>query len=784
MTSIAGSSEHLPEALWLYLELAQYPILADEIREKMRRELFSRGIIQAEDFDREVTEKAILSQRREGLVDPYRQEPAELWQKRLSRIRDNLTDFYFAQNLPHDLFAELVQTTLAPGNARRDEMLSFNPELAPSEVLFAQAERLETLPRDERPQVEHHLQEIKAVLVKGMLSDQLPFVSRARQYLTLADLRWIQERRIGKGKIGGKAAGMLLAWRALQVADPGDELDIAAHIAIPDSYFLGSDIYYEFKAHNNLLHLMDQKYKSDEEIQADYPAIQEAYRAARFPKETTHLLQSVLDQIGKHPIIVRSSSLLEDSFGTAFAGKYESIFCANQGSPSDNLAELLDAVTRIYASVLNPAALLYRRHQGLIDYDERMAVLIQKVQGQPYRGYFFPTLAGVAFGRNPFRWTSRIQREDGFMRLVWGLGTRAVDRVPNDYPRMVALSHPGLRPEKQAREIHRYSQHLVDLLNLQTNSFETLPVQEVLATDYPSLPQLFSVYEDDLIHPIFASSALAQPENAVLTFEYLLTNTGFVPLMRAILSKLERKLRYVPDVEFAVDLVPSKPRPSVLIHLLQCRPLSNQEWSTVPPIPSRIPASDQVFSSRRLVPQGHVAGVRYIVLVDPRNYSRVPDYTAKGEIGRVVSRLNRRLEGWPFVLLGPGRWGSTNVDLGVRVTYADIYNASVLIEVALDKAGTVPEASYGTHFFQDLVEAQIYPLALYPGHESSALNWAFLDAAPNLLETLCPNDAAYAEYIKVIDVPAVAQGRRLEIIMNSEEERAVGFLSDAGPDTP
>jgi hypothetical protein len=776
MSAIGDGSASLPEVLWLYLELSQYPILADEIRERMRHELFARGIIHPDVFEQEVLQKAILSQRREGLQDPYSQEPGEIWQRRLRRVRDNLTDFYFAHNLPHDLFAEIVQAVVSRGIPHRQVLLSFNPELAPQDVLFAQAERYQALPAEEIPRIQHHLQEILVVLIKGMVSDHLPFVSRAKNLLTLSDLQEIKKRRIGQGKVGGKAAGMLLAWQALQRQDAQDDLDIASHVVIPESYFIGSDAYYEFKALNRLLHFMDQKYKPREEIEAEYPQIQRAYLGARFPTPVLERLRALLQEVGNHPLIVRSSSLLEDSFGTSFAGKYESYFCANQGSPEENLRALTDAISRIYASVLSPDALLYRRHQGLTDYDERMAILIQKVQGMRYRDYFFPTVAGVAFGRNPFRWTQRIRREDGFLRLVWGLGTRAVDRVPDDYPRMVALSHPGLRPERGSREIHKYSQRFIDLLDLEDNSFKSLPISEVVSDDYAFQRELFSLDRGDWIQPVLARPTGLRSADLVLTFDELLSSTDFVPLMRALLKKLERKLQYVPDVEFTVEIIPGSPRPQFIIHLLQCRPLSSHDWAQVPPIPADVPAEDRLFYADRLVPQGHVTEVRYIVYVDPKRYSTIPDYGTKSEIARVVGRLNRCLEGQRFILVGPGRWGSTNLDLGVKVTYADIYNARVLVEVAMERLGDVPEASYGTHFFQDLVEAQIYPLALYPSHEGAFFNWPFFEQAANALESLLPTDARYAQYVKVIDVPASTGGRLLEVIMNGEQEEALAFL--------
>ena len=777
MFSTGARSRRLPQVFELYLELAQYPILADTIRERMRGELFDRRIISAEDLERTTREKAIESQQREGLTDPFGQEPGEIWNKRLRRIRDNLTDFYFAHNLPHDLFRELVKDVLADGAPYQQVLLSFNPELAPQDVLLAQAEQYEALPEDKKAGVEHHLREIRVVLIKGMVSDQLDFVRLAKDFFSGSDLTDLYHRRIGRGKIGGKAAGMLLAWRALQREDPDDPMDTKSHVVIPDSYFVGSDVYYDFKALNNLVPFMNQKYKTKEEIEADYPQIREAYAGGCFPEEVIQGLRALLGEVGTSPLIVRSSSLLEDSLGASFAGKYDSVFCPNQGTLEENLSALTDSISRIYASILSPAALIYRRRHGLTDYDERMAILIQKVQGARYGDYLFPTLAGVAFGRNPFRWAQRIRREDGFLRLVWGLGTRAVDRVANDYPRMIALGHPRLRPERDATQISRFSQHFVDLLDLKENMFKTLPISEVIADDYPFLTELVSLHRGDWIQPVFMQPMGLDLNDVVLTFDNLLSSTDFIPLMSSILKKLERQLHYPVDIEFTADIIADDPQPRFLVHLLQCRPLSSQDWASVPNIPTEIPEEDRLFSANRLVPHGHVTGIRYIVYVDPRRYGEIEHHAVRLELARVVGRLNKRLEGDRFILMGPGRWGTTDAFQGVKVTYADIYNSSVLVEIALDRVQGTPEPSHGPHFFQDLVEAGIHPLALYPGSEGTEFNWAFFDGSSNVLGTLLPADARYADYVQVIDVPAVSNGRYVEIVMNGEQDQALAYLT-------
>jgi hypothetical protein len=168
--------------------------------------------------------------------------------------------------------------------------------------------------------------------------------------------------------------------------------------------------------------------------------------------------------------------------------------------------------------------------------------------------------------------------------------------------------------------------------------------------------------------------------------------------------------------------------------------------------------------------------------VDPYAYNQAPDYVTKLELARVIGRLNKRLEDERFILMGPGRWGSSNPDLGIKVTYGDIYNAKVLAEVPLAREGSTAEASYGTHFYQDLVESGIYPLPIIPGANGAKLNNRFLMGVPNVLPQLLPGDAKYARYVRVINLPAVSGGRRLEIVMNGEEERALGYLKMPGVD--
>ena len=288
---------------------------------------------------------------------------------------------------------------------------------------------------------------------------------------------------------------------------------------------------------------------------------------------------------------------------------------------------MIRAITKVYASVHNPSALFYRREMGLLDYDERMAVLLQEVQGDRHGDFFYPTLAGVAFSYNPFRWTPKIRREDGFLRMVWGLGTRAVDRVAKDYPRMVALSHPDLRPEVGAKEIKRYSQHFADVISLADNEFQTRPLSEMLTMQSQSARLLVSVDRGDYLQPPLAYEPNLSPQDLVLTFDNLLTKTQFVPLLKTILKKLEDRFGRHVDIEFTADIVPGHPQPDFVIRMLQCRPQSRLDSIQAVEVPAAVTATDTLFTADRLVPHGTVQRVRYIVFVDPEAYGLLPDET-------------------------------------------------------------------------------------------------------------------------------------------------------------
>ena len=636
------------------------------------------------------------------------------------------------------------------------------------------------------------MRSVRVTLAQRVLADQLDYVQAARDHMGVGYIHELMDRIVmtsdSYGKLGGKAAGMLLAHCLVQKVGQGDaellaELELSpaqvaalAQVKIPRTWHVASDAVLDFIAFNDLEDVLHQKFKPLDEVRRDYPNLIRLFKNSSFPPSLVHGLASALDDFQDRPLIVRSSSLLEDRMGAAFSGKYKSLFLPNQGSKQERLAALLDAVAEIYASLFGPDPIEYRNERGIAEFDEQMGILIQEVVGKRVGDYFLPSFAGVAFSLNEFRWSPRIQREDGLVRLVPGLGTRAVDRTGNDYPVLMVPGQPELRVNQAVDEIARYAPRNLDVINLQTSCFESVSVKDFmneLGSDYPGLGRVFSVLEDGRFVP--AGNILGDWDGAATfpTFEGVRSNSTFLLQIQAIMKVLEKKLNTPVDVEFAHD--------GDDLFLLQCRPQSQASSAPPAPIPQDLPWRDIVFSANRFVSNAHLEEIRYIVYVDPERYGALSSQEAMKAVGRAVGHLNRILPRRQFILLGPGRWGSRgDIRLGVNVSYADINNTAMLVEIARQKGSYVPDVSFGTHFFQDLVEAGIAYLPLYPDEEENVFAEAFLLGGENVLGELVPEHAELADVVRVIDVPRQADGRILRVLLNADLDRAVACFEEPG----
>ena len=556
----------------------------------------------------------------------------------------------------------------------------------------------------------------------------------ARRHFTLDDLLEIKERLIGTGFIGGKAVGMLLARAILRSDADGHWGDL---LEPHDSFFIGSDLFHSYIVNNGWWQLFMWQ-RSEAGYLSGAEQLRALFLQGTFSDEIQLEFQKMLEYFGQCPIIVRSSSLLEDGFGNAFAGKYDSFFCVNQGTPEERLEQFMNAVRQVYSSTLSEEALQYRLQRGLSRQEEQMALLVQRVSGAYHGKLFFPAIAGVGVSYNTFVWRHDIEPDAGMLRLVAGLGTRAVDRVEGDYPRIVSLDKPLLVPYADRDDRRRFTQRDIDVLDVAQNSWVTIPTSELKA-DEPTFPlALFAEYKD---------------QNWLYTFEKLLTQTDFCATMRRLLAILERAYDYPVDIEFTGTYASDG---RLYLNLIQCRPLQTRGIQSKRVEIRQGNDAQTLFRSIGSFMGGSIVQpIARVIAVDPQGFMGLI-LSDKYELARIIGRLNRLIKArdqLPSLLIGPGRWGTSTPRLGVPVRFAEINAMTAIAEVAFSAGGLQPELSFGTHFFQDLVETGIFYVALNPDKQGCTLNAAMLASLPNRLADLLPDDARFAEVLRVVDLP-------------------------------
>ena len=589
----------------------------------------------------------------------------------------------------------------------------------------------------------------------------------ATEYFDLPDLVEILQRMVGTGLIGGKSFGMLLARAILKKAGPHWPERLESH----DSFYIGADVFYTYLVQNGCWWL--RRRQKDFNVYLERAAVaRQKILAGTFPDDIQDQFLEMLEYFGQSPLIVRSSSLLEDNYGNAFSGKYESVFLANQGGPEKRLDAFLNAVRTVYASAMSEDGLFYRQHHGLLDRDEQMALLVQRVSGEQRGELFFPQVAGVGFSFNPFVWHEDIDPQAGLLRLVFGLGTRAVNRVDDDYTRLVALNAPLKRPEAKPERARAYAQRRVDLLDLRANALVSRPFEEVA----PLLP-------DPLLEFFTANDTYQPPGQFVaLELERLFTATDFVPTMRDLCHTLQQAYQYPVDIEFTANFAPDG---QYRVNLLQCRPFQVKiggEGSLVTP-PDNI-APERLFLQTRGPIVGHSVATRIdrLIYVVPAVYGKL-SMSDRGSVARAIGQLthldppgtNRVI-----MLVGPGRWATSMPALGVPVSFAEINTVSVICELALMHEGLVPDVSLGTHFFNDLVEMDMLYLAVAPGRADNVLNEELLRRQPNQLTNLLPSAAALSAVLWVVDASALQPAGMLQLNVDSVKQLGVCYSSDAG----
>ncbi|PIP67517.1 MAG: phosphoenolpyruvate synthase [Candidatus Omnitrophica bacterium CG_4_9_14_0_2_um_filter_42_8] len=629
--------------------------------------------------------------------------------------------------------------------------------------LFLEAEELI---RSNAPQ--EKIKDMIKKLCSIMISSNKKMLSMAVENFPLEELVDIKSRLIGTGFIGGKSVGMLLARKILS---EDKSLNWKKLSEPHDSFYIGSNIFYSYIVQNKWWKLHVQQ-KTGDGYFSIAKILKEKMLYGVFSEEIMEHFQQIIEYFGASPIIIRSSSLLEDGFGNAFAGKYESIFLANQGTPEQRYIQFAEAVKKIYASTMNEDALTYRKQRGLDKLDEQMALLVQRVSGAYHKDYFFPDLAGVGVSYNTYVWNEDMNPKEGMLRMVFGLGTRAVNRVEGDYPRMVALSDPLARPYAEKDDLRKFSQHEVDVIDTKENIFKAMPFNKLVSEGLYLEADRVAVKDEEGMAMMSHSSAKAK-EYWILTLDSIFSDNTMDSYFKKILKALEESYNYPVEIEFTINFTGES---AFKINLLQCRPLQASGLGRKVDIPSHVKKEDILFESSGYFLGGNIAlDIKRIIYVDPEKYTGLI-LSDKHEIARIVGSLNRDIENkeeMPAILMGPGRWGSTTPSLGVPVKFAEINNIAVLSEIAFSAGNLMPELSFGTHFFQDLVETKIFYVALFPERKEVLFNTGWLGKLRNLFTELRPESSKYQDIISVYDV----RDKGLRIMSDVVSQKVICFSS-------
>jgi len=549
-----------------------------------------------------------------------------------------------------------------------------------------------------------------------MISRDTRILNLYKRYFKIEDLIQIKERLIGTGFIGGKAAGMLLARKILENNYPKWEEISEPH----DSFFIGSDVYYEYIIHNGWWDLFVSQ-KTPEGYFVFGEKLERLFLTGEFPEHIENKFKLMLNYFGQYPIVIRSSSLLEDGFGNAFAGKYESFFSSISGSPEKRYKDFLNSIKRIYSSSMSKEALIYRKERGLDKAEELMSILVQRVSGNYHGDLYFPDLAGVGLSYNTYVWHEDINPHDGMIRLVLGLGTRAVNTNESEHSKIISLSNPNLLTNHDINEIKKYSQKFIDALLIDKTGKHAVPLNKI----FPIIPEwlLNTVASRDFNTERMLESRKNKFEKIYyLSFDGISANQHLINHFKDILQTLEKHYDHPVDIEFTINfLSPESPK----INLVQCRPLQANS------IVGNKQLSDDMIIG--LIPLLKVKGnfmggnifekIDYIIYVPEESYKNLTN-SEKYELARALGGVNREFNKQDdnCVMILPGRIGTTTPSLGIPVSFSEINHMRGLVEMGFFESDFSPELSFGTHFFQDIVESGIFFIAADPKKATAHFN--------------------------------------------------------------
>ena len=581
-------------------------------------------------------------------------------------------------------------------------------------------------------------------MCRVMLSRDEKMRLMIRKHFKPDDYFFVWEHMIGTGLIGGKACGMLLARKIVE----NTRQDLNVHMEPHDSFFIGSDVYYSYIVENGFWDLRIRQ-RTEKEYFSLAETFAEHLRNGTFSSYMEEQFCRLLDYYGQDPIIVRSSSILEDGFGNAFAGKYESVFCANVGTMEERLAEFENAIREVYASTMSLSALDYRKRRNLADRDEQMALLVMRVSGSHYGQYYMPCAAGVGYSYSPYRFLQSMDPEAGMLRLVMGLGTSAVDRTEGSYPRLVNLDQPEATNAVTIEEKHQFSQRKLEVVDKEKKSLEQIALEQI-EKKLPVYLKRALLEHDYEVEQRLRERGISRNVQFI-SCRGLVARKDIMKHMQDMMLLIQEEYGQSVDIEFTINLSENG---DYMVNLLQCRPLQVFMDTGEVTLPDRMEEEHLL-----LVSEGASMGLsrmirlNLIVYVDPVAYYNLP-YNEKYRVAKAIGKVNwqYRNAGKQLMLIVPGRVGTSSPELGVPTVFSDISEFDVICEVAESKAGYNPELSYGSHIFQDLVEAEILYTAVFENEQTKLYHPERLDCLPNITAEIIPEFADLEGIIRICDV--------------------------------
>lgn len=602
---------------------------------------------------------------------------------------------------------------------------------------------------------------LKVLLIECILSNRVDYIEAAQDYVEIDDLYHLLQKVIfsteSHGKLGGKSADLFLASQIVNKTNGG--VGSASPFRSPKTWYIPSDMMLEFIHYNNMDEVIEQKYKDIERVRFEYQNIIEMFQQMILPPDMINGLSMVLEDFGDKPLVVRSSSLLEDRTGFAFIDKHKTVFLGNQGTREERLKDLMSAVAEVYASNFGPTPIEYRSEHGLLEFSEQLGIMIQEVVGTRVGPYFFPTYSGVARSRSHPHQHSDVKGNDSIALIIPGLGTRAADRTGEEHPVLVLPDQPSVQPYGSLEERRHHAPRKIDVINLETNRLETLELKELLkdfAAEYPNAELVFSGHDDG---------------NVLVTFDGLVSRSPFASQIRNLFRTLEEKFGTPVEIEFASD--------GKHLYILQCRRQSRGRALRPAPIPKDISKEQFIFSANRYITNGWISNITHIMYVDPAAHALLDDPKHNQSVIQAIAKLNQLLPKRQYVLMLAHPDNDKNRSRNqTDISHNHFNNAAGLLELMNIQDNPISSLSLGVHFLRDIGEPGVFYLPIFPNDEETFFNERFFRNSENILPDLLPEFAYLSDVVRVIDVPSITDGKVMQVLMNTELNEAVGLLSD------